>query len=425
MSMEISREILPSLIAFARENSPFYGDLYRALPETVHAIEQLPVLSQQAFWEANRLEGGQLLTGAMHDGIVLKSGGTTGNPKFSVFSRTEWNVFVTAFSRGLALGGLQDGDRVANLFYVGELYGSFLFTHKALEECPKRVMQLPIAGATTPDDVYRFIKEFKATVLAGVPTTMMSLVDHIDKVGGDPAASTVRLILFAGEAMYPDQRARLEACFPGVEIRSIGYASTDAGLLGFADLSCGPNEFRCYDDDALFEIIDEETGSPIVAPGIEGLAVVTALRRHLMPILRYPVGDRARWVDAHGTAHRKFLLRGRSDESARIGPVTLYPEDVRSVLASFPACQGACDFQLLTIHRDGKDGLILRIGNRNADPALSAQIIAAIYEHRPMYGQLLAQGKILPIDIEWVDATALEINPRSGKLKRVIDRRFA
>lgn len=47
----------------------------------------------------------RLLTGPMTDGVVFKSGGTTGAPKFSVFTHGEWDAFVTAFGRGMAPNG--------------------------------------------------------------------------------------------------------------------------------------------------------------------------------------------------------------------------------------------------------------------------------------------------------------------------------
>lgn len=40
-----------------------------------------------------------------------------------------------------------------------------------------------------------------------------------------------------------------------------------------------------------------------------------------------------------------------------------------------------------------------------------------------MYADLLQQQLVHPLQVEWVDASALVINPRTGKLKRVLDQR--
>jgi phenylacetate-CoA ligase len=42
-----------------------------------------------------------------------------------------------------------------------------------------------------------------------------------------------------------------------------------------------------------------------------------------------------------------------------------------------------------------------------------------------MFPDLLRQGLVHPLAVEWVGAAELEINPRTGKLKRVLDRRHA
>ena len=424
--MNDPHESLLSLIRFVRERSPFYQHAYRDLPATVTSLEQVPVIAQDEFWEANTLDNNRLLTGPMEDGLILKSGGTTGKPKFSVFSRDEWSEFTQTFALKLAQCGLRKGDRVANLFYVGDLYGSFIFTHKVLEECPIRVLQLPISGITPISSVLKTIQEYGVTVIAGLPTTVMTLLDEIERIPGK-SRTQVRSILFAGEPMQPDLRERVLRIFPGAEIRSIGYASNDAGLLGYADLSCGPNEFRCYDGEAIYEILDEATGNPIVQAGQEGRAVVTALKRSLMPVIRYPVGDRAKWLDPEGTADRKFLLLGRSEESARIASLTLPFDEVHSVLQAFSDRLGSFQFQLIVVHEDARDGLIIRIASRvtAADrAACERDLIAAFYAFRPIYRQFVDAGKVHPVRIDWSPPATLETNTRTGKLKRVIDLRL-
>jgi phenylacetate-CoA ligase len=98
-------------------------------------------------------------------------------------------------------------DRVANLFYAGELYSSFVFTLNLFQVAPVDTVQLPIAGGAEPDFVVRALTEFSATVLAAPPTSLCQLAQHVrDTVGELP---DVRVVLFSGEAFYGDQRALL------------------------------------------------------------------------------------------------------------------------------------------------------------------------------------------------------------------------
>jgi phenylacetate-CoA ligase len=408
------------LIRFVRARSPFYRKLYASLPRAAR-LSDLPVLAQEDFWNANGLEGNRVLTGPMRDGVVFKSGGTTGNPKFSVFSQEEWRVFNIAFGAGIAAGIVAAGDRVVNLFYVGQLYGSFLFINKSFEECPTGVLQLPVSGSTELGETLRIIGDFGADTLAGVPTTIMNLAERA------PRGLRIKKILFGGEPMYDDQRRRLRRIWPGVKIHSIGYASTDAGLLGYSDRSCGPGVHRSFGRDTVLEIIDEVTGKPITGENREGLIVVTNLTRTLMPIVRYPVGDRGAWVEPRGTKDRKFRLMGRSEEAARIGLVKLYVADVRAAIERHRSRLKIGDFQLIVIHRARRDGLIARLSSANSPNklrAFSPRIVADIHRVRPLYEQFVREGKIHPIAIEWVGAGELEVNARSGKLRRVIDRRL-
>lgn len=414
---------LQSLVTLVREKSPFYRALYKNLPSKLPNSESellalLPVIDSAEFWKANSLQDNTLLTGPMNDGIVFKSGGTTGAPKFSVFSRHEWTHFCRTFGRGLTAGGLQEGERVANLFYAGELYASFIFIMKSFEEATKGSLHLPLGGATSPESVLKTIRDLSATTVAGTPTLLVQLAETMVKEGGK--APSLKRLLFGGESLYEDQRERLLEIFPGVTIQSIGYASVDAGLLGYADPTCAPEEHRTFGAETIFEIIDEATGQAIDGLGVEGKAFVTYLDRTLMPIIRYPVGDRAVWVEEQGAhADRRFKLLGRSEEAARVGPVSIFCDDVREIFHS--AGFSLTGFQLITKHFERKDQLVIRLAL--AHDVSSANMVNALLKARPMLKEEAERGNIhLPV-VEIVNHSELEKNPRTGKMKRVIDLR--
>lgn len=415
---------LDTIISNARQLSPFYRDLYAHLPERP-TLEQLPVIDQKAFWTANTQRDNRLLTGPMEDGFVFKSGGTTGEPKFSVYSRTEWHAFTKGLGTGLDAGGIKAGDRVANLFYAGELYSSFVFIMYSLNYARNGCLQLPLSGAAPDDMIEHTIDDYDITIVAGTPTTLLNLAAHYIKEGH--SAPKVRRLMFGGESIYPDQHDTLLEAFPHARVMSVGYASVDAGLLGYADESCGANEHRSFSDLTRFEIIDEDSGEPIEEQGREGRVVITSLTRLLMPIIRYPAGDMACWSEPAGTVNRKFRLMGRGEEGARIGPATLYVEDVRQVLHGFHERLGATDFQMIVDHVDQLDRLTLRLAsNLSADEQgqIEGKLIDTLYKARPMLTDLLDGNMIHGVRIEWAPLGGLEFNARSGKLKRVIDRRY-
>ena len=415
------------LVAIAKERSPYYSKLYKN-SNGFKALSDLPVVDQAEFWEANTSRNNQVFTAATTDGIVFKSGGTTGNPKFSVFSRDEWNAFTQFFGEGLNKAGLQATDRVANLFYVGELYASFIFIMKCIESAPIPALQFPISGSTKPESIVKTIQEFDINVLAGLPTTLMNVAEMYGQNKAAYPNVNITKILFGGESMYPDQRKRLQDIFPGVQINSIGYASVDAGLLGYSDSSCGPDEHRIFGSATIFEIVDEVTLEPITEVDRPGKVLLTNLIRSYMPIIRYPVGDRAIWMEpaSPDNPDRKFLILGRSEEAARVGPVSVYYEDMRSFLESMQLKFQISSFQLLISHFELKDALTLRIASPDV-PANKSEIEYSLARkfgvERQMFAQAIADNKIHPLIIEWTVPSALEINERTGKLRRVIDKR--
>ncbi len=419
---------LSDLVQFAREKSPYYRDLYRDLPRSWQSETELrkllPVVESASFWQANSLNDNRLLTGSLSDGIVFKSGGTTGAPKFSVFTKAEWEHFCRTFGRGLSAGGLKAGERVVNLFYVGELYASFIFIMKSFELAAEGSLHLPVAGTTAPENVIKTIRDFEATTVAGTPTLLVQLAETL--AHKNEKLPTLKRFLFGGESLYADQRERLEEVFPGAVIQSIGYASVDAGLVGYADASCSPEEHRTFGFETIYEILDEHTGAIIDEVGVPGKAFVTYLDRRLMPIIRYPVGDRAMWSEEAGkSVDRKFKLLGRSEEAARVGPVSFFYDDVRDIFheASKKDPRFAlAGFQLVVRHFERKDQLIVRVAPTHPGLPLE-QWVQALLKARPMLESEAKIGKIQLPSIEVVSHADLEKNPRTGKMKRVIDLR--
>ncbi len=75
---------LETIISVARSLSSYYKELYKKVPETGWKISDLPPVDQKTFWEYNTVDDNRLLTGEMTDGIIFKSGGTSGKPKMKV-----------------------------------------------------------------------------------------------------------------------------------------------------------------------------------------------------------------------------------------------------------------------------------------------------------------------------------------------------
>ncbi|MBY8883494.1 phenylacetate--CoA ligase family protein [Streptomyces sp. PTM05] len=409
------------LIRFARRNSPFYQELYAHLPEDVAHVTELPVVPQAEFWRANSPRDNRLLTAPLDEAVVFRSGGTTGSPKFSYYTRTEWRDFTTAFGSGLVTAGLRPGHRVADLFYAGDLYASFSFILDSLHRSPVTNVRLPIGGAAPFESTAGTLEEFAVQVVAGTPTTLCALAARLTAAGRP--MPHVELLFFGGECLFGDQLPLLRAAFPNAVARSLGYASVDAGLLGEAVPGDDPRVHRAFTPHTVVEILHDETDRPVEAEGTAGRLVVTDLRRRLMPVLRYPAGDRAEWVDR---AAGVFRILGRAEEGVRVGPVSLHTQDVHDIVKEADPAGAVTALQLVVRRVDGRDGLVLRLAAQEParmDEESTLLVIKAVLAGRPLYDSAADAGHVNPLAVEWVRHEDLAVNARSGKLVRVVDER--
>lgn len=66
---------LLDFLQYVRQNSPFYKELWRDVPETAERIEDFPIVDHTAFWEANSCLNSKVVTTKQDDGIIFKTGG--------------------------------------------------------------------------------------------------------------------------------------------------------------------------------------------------------------------------------------------------------------------------------------------------------------------------------------------------------------
>ena len=255
----------------------------------------------------------------------------------------------------------------------------------------------------------------------------MSLLEKLTPA--DRETLRLETFLFAGEPMFPDQIAALQEVFPGCQVRSFGVAGVDYGEMGWVPPGAALGEHCVFDESTVLEILQDNSDEPIDGVGQPGRLVLTNLNRRLVPIVRYPVGDRGEWLDPAGTPERRFRLLGRTEEGARVGPVTLYVDGILSMLAdlhSAGAHWGVQSFQLCVDHIDRRDRLTLRLAvaaPQARTEADSTRVREALYAERPMFPGLVADGVVHPLVVEWIAPSALHTNARTGKLLRVVDRR--
>lgn len=414
--MSVKVYSLEEIVSYARKNSRYYAELYKNLPENP-SFTDLPLIDQDDFWANCDKDGHCVATRPHTDGQIFKSGGTTGNPKYSLYTAEEWQTMCECSGAVLVKGGLSNGEKIANLFYAGGLYASFLYTYSMLYCAPAKTLVYNLSGNVSIEEIVQTVYDHRINCLAGLPSIITKVVSYIEehKLTG----FAVDTVYFAGETLYRDQREKISKVFGrSIDFRSVFYASNDGGPIGYFTRDCGFNEHRVMSDLTVLELIDSDTGKVITEMNRPGVIYITSLFKTLVPLIRYPAGDIGEYTEPEGVPDRKFRIIGRSDVAARAGYVSLYHQDVGEILKK-------CGIDYYTYQivskRGSKDYFLFKIASPK--PGDTEEFIKTLLNERSMLKAAVEDGDInLPV-VEWCKPADLDYNPRTGKLKAVMDMR--
>lgn len=418
---EFVRGSLARIIELARQ-TPFYRERLQGIDlKSEYPLCDVPVLTSSDLRAHVPPSGRSLLSREGLNCSVFQSGGTTGVPKTSLFSYEEMELINQCNARGFFAAGLTDQDRVANLWAVGGLYMTFVHMNRMLMEYG--CTSFPFSNQTPVDFVHGVAKLFDINCFTGITSVVLNCLREVHRK--DPGSLRVDKIFFGGEHIYDSDRREMREKF-GVEIiRAPGYGTIDSWYLGYQCSQCENGFFHAFDDMVHLEIVDEDDNTPC-APGEVGMIYATALHRTLTPIIRYRVGDKARWVNEGGCAcgrtTPRFELLGRGDDVLRVGYDSVDYAFMQGLIERVPGASGRV--QLEKKRREGRDQLIVRI--ETARPAgehaaMTERLVESFLNERPSFAEFLKKGTIWPLQVEWLAENELPQNPRTGKLIRVID----
>lgn len=412
---------LQHVLRLAKERSPFYGRHLAGVDlDGAWSLTGVPSLSKDLLIAHSPPESTELLTGELAAAYVFRSGGTTGSPKFSPFSVEEFRRFTALFMRTYGAAGLRPSDRVANLFASGSLYASFVFINRLLEEMG--CVNFPFTGNAPADVVGRHMELFPINTLMGFPTWLLEVVQRL----GPDAKAKIEKIFYAGEHLYPEEQAYLREHLPHLRVlASAGYGAVDTGIMGFQCPHSTGSVHHVHADHVLLEIVDSLTLRPVDADE-EGMLLVTTLDRFLMPIIRYAIGDRARWVEepcACGRTSPRFSLLGRNDD-LRIGYATVAYDEIMRAVADHP--QLTSTVQLIKEREGMRDRLSVHAEVRSEfegdREALSSDLKASVFRHKPDLKKLVQTGHIHDLTVVVHALGEIPRVPVTGKVRRTVDR---
>ena len=321
---------------------PFYRKRWEAAglrPEhirTLDDVRKIPLVTKVDFEEdlrANPPFGsyqGTALPARIH-----ASSGITGEPRPIFCTRRDCERIAQLSARRLRAQGVKPGDLVqVTLPYTLYIGGTI-----ALEGA----MQLGAAviptgtGAMTPSQrQIEIARNWRPTVLCSTPSYALRLADVAGEMGFDTGRDfCFRVIYVTAEVLSREMRSEIEQRWNARVYDN--YGSVEAAASTY-ECRC-QNGWHISEDAYIFEVVDSETEEPL-APGEEGVLVVTSLFREASPFFRYQVGDVVSlWAErcACGRTFRRMSpVRGRADEMLKLRGISVYPTAIERVLRTFP-----------------------------------------------------------------------------------------
>lgn len=337
-------------------------------------------------------------------GYIFSSGGTTGEPKYIHFSKNEFDQISDMLSLNLSLRGVSAGMTVANLFVAGNLWSSFLAIDRALEKIG--CIQLPIGGMCETKNIITYLQKFNPQVVLGIPSLLIALAEAME---ASDQKINVSHVIYAGESMSESRMNYLKEIWGTTQFSSAGYASVDAGVIGYQCEHCGPGEHHLFSDQVSLKIIDDE-------------AVVTSFYRDSLPIENYRTGDRVSWLPGCECGRRdpRFKLLGRVDNLIQIWSCRILLDDIETSMREM-------DSQILTyqlVLTDEKKERMTIYYEKSSRELDADQLCLRIYKKsRDLQDTITLSAFMEGVRILSVDTGLIPRNPRTGKVSLIVDKR--
>ena len=334
---------------------------------------------------------------------VHASSGTTGKPTVVGYTAADIDTWSTVVARSLYAAGGRPGDLLHNAYGYG-LFTGGLGAHYGGEKLGCTVV--PFGGGQTERQI-QLITDFMPRLITVTPSYCLNLIDEMERLGLDPAGSSLKVGIFGAEPWSEGMRAEIEERL-GIDAVDI-YGLSEVIGPGVAQECVETKDgLTIWEDHFYPEIIDPDTGE-VLPDGAEGELVITSLTKEALPVIRYRTRDITTLLPGTARTMRRLArITGRSDDMLIIRGVNVYPSQIEAELMQVEGLTP--HYQL---HR-GEDGnmatLTVRVEALDTQADRSALAEQARHRIKTMVGVTAVVEVVDPFTV-----------PRSqGKAQRVV-----
>ena len=382
------------------------GDTSSGDLASLNDLRRLPFLTKNQLRDAYPY--GMACHGADPVRRVHMSSGTTGAPIVNPYTAADLEQWREVMGRSLAAAGVTARDSLLVTASFGLFTGGFGF------QCGAEAlgaMVIPVGAGRTLLQL-QLLRDLQATVLAGIATYPLRMIEVARQEGFDFRSTKLRVAVLGSEPWSDELRARIEAEMGVRTLDLIGMTETGGPGMG---IECHLRDgIHVWDDHYLPEIVDPASDR-VLPDGDSGELVVTTLTRQGLPLIRYRTRDitRVRSRERCGcgrTGVRLDRFRGRTDDMVIFKGVNFYPSQVEQILLRQPGLDH--EYQIV-LERDAARGdhlvLCVEAGSAFDQPAETRLL-------RELSDRLSLTPEIRRLGLG-------EIPRAAGKAVRVLDRR--
>ena len=349
---ELQDKRLKELVAYAREKSSFYKELYKDVPKDFRLEELPPVSKPQLMAEFDRVVTDRNMTmdriddftkdpdniGRMIDGkyLIFKTSGSTGNPAIVLYDKQCIDVssaiaaFRTFARKEDYKAFMAHGKKTAGVFADYGFYLACGMSRYLQLKMPYKQTKITVDVNAPEAEIIRQLNEFQPAMLSGYPSNLALLADY-DELNIHPD-----VVITGGELLSDAIREKLTKKF-GCYVQT-HYSCTEAGEIA---CECSQGHLHINEDWIILEAVDHDN-RPVPCGSLSDKVLITNLANYIQPFIRYELTDRVAVHEERCTCGKNTLwleIEGRTDDTlvfengTKIAPMSLYKilEEVKAI----------------------------------------------------------------------------------------------
>ena len=302
---------------------------------------------------------------------IHMSGGTTGEPRPTLYTQWDRGVSGVLNARAIYLQGVRPGDVVINSWAYGLHNGAFSFDETLQRWLNCLVITAGTATVTSTRKQVELARRFQAAAILTTGDYLLRIAEEAQAMGLDVR----RDLSIRALATNVGQEGRLEELFGLTALATYGFHE-----VGTVAVECPEQDgLHIFEDAFHVRVVDPETGRPL-ADGETGALVVSEFYKTGSPQLGYNIMDLSFLYPREQCACGSWLRRmgrfaGRGDTMVKLRGVNVWPEGIGAIATSVEGT--VPDYVVRAVTVDGRDELVVMVAS-DADPARHAAIAATV-----------------------------------------------